>query len=189
VSTVQSDHLALLSRVVEQSAASIAAITPEQRTRSTPCADWDMRTLVTHVVEDARRFTLAAQGEKIDWSQPPQPLDGDDWAAEFGGNAQQMLDAWRAAPAERVPDAAQAITELAIHSWDLAKATGQSTAVLDDEVAEFALAYTRPLLKPEYRGAGGGGAFGEEVPVPADAPAQDRLAGWFGREPSWSPPG
>ena len=31
------------------------------------------------------------------------------------------------------------------------------------------------------------GPFGLEVPVPEDAPVYDRLAGWFGRDPGWTP--
>jgi len=30
-------------------------------------------------------------------------------------------------------------------------------------------------------------ALGAEVAVPPDAPAYDRLAGWFGRDPAWTP--
>jgi len=41
------------------------------------------------------------------------------------------------------------------------------------------------VLRPEHRGAGN--AFGAEVSVPLDAPAYERLAGWFGRDPRWSP--
>jgi len=29
--------------------------------------------------------------------------------------------------------------------------------------------------------------IGAEVPVPDDAPAYDRMAGWFGRDPGWTP--
>jgi hypothetical protein len=41
------------------------------------------------------------------------------------------------------------------------------------------------MLRPEFRGPGK--AFGVEVPVPDDAPAYERLAGWFGRNPGWMP--
>ena len=84
------------------------------------------------------------------------------------------------------PRADQQIAELATHDWDLARATGQP-AELDPALAEHALRWSRGMLRPEFRGPGK--AFGVEVPVPDDAPAYDRLAGWFGRDPSWTPPG
>ena len=36
--------------------------------------------------------------------------------------------------------------------------------------------------------ADGGEVFGEEIPVPADAPASERPAGWVGRDLHWAPP-
>jgi hypothetical protein len=51
-------------------------------------------------------------------------------------------------------------------------------------VAEHALAWARGMLRPEFRGPDRG--FGAEIPVPADAPVYDRLAGWFGRDPGWT---
>jgi uncharacterized protein (TIGR03086 family) len=77
--------------------------------------------------------------------------------------------------------------ELVIHSWDLAKATGQSTD-LDHELAERVLASMRvsPLLA---RARGKGGPVGEQQPAPAGeqqpAPAgatpADQLAAFMGR--------
>ena len=81
----------------------------------------------------------------------------------------------------------QQITELAVHDWDLARATGQDLAGLDPALAEHALAWSRGMLRPEFRGPDK--AFGVEVPVPDDAPVYDRLAGWFGRDPGWTSPG
>jgi uncharacterized protein (TIGR03086 family) len=81
----------------------------------------------------------------------------------------------------------QQITELAVHDWDLARATGQQPGGLDPALAEHALAWSRGMLRPEFRGPDK--AFGLEVPVPDDAPVYDRLAGWFGRDPGWTPPG
>ena len=105
-----------------------------------------------------------------------------------------MRAAWRAADLDRLVTgpggeaplrfrADQQITELATHDWDLAKATGQVPAELDPALAEHALRWSRGMLRPEFRGPDK--AFGVEVPVPDDAPAYDRLAGWFGRDPGW----
>jgi hypothetical protein len=66
-------------------------------------------------------------------------------------------------------------------------ATGQQLAGLDPALAEHALNWSRGMLRPEFRGPDK--AFGVEVPVPDDAPAYDRLAGWFGRDPGWTAPG
>jgi uncharacterized protein (TIGR03086 family) len=100
------------------------------------------------------------------------------------------LDSLVAGPGGEVPLRMRAdnqVTELAVHDWDLARATGQQLADLDPALAEHALAWSRGMLRPEFRGPDK--AFGVEVPVPDDAPAYDRLAGWFGRDPGWTAPG
>lgn len=77
----------------------------------------------------------------------------------------------------------QQISDLVVHGWDIAKATGQPTA-LDPELGQASLAWARENLLPELRGDEGGGyAFGPEVPVPDTAPLHDRLAAFFGRDP------
>ena len=73
----------------------------------------------------------------------------------------------------------QHLADMAVHGWDIARATGQSTD-LDTGVAQTALEWARGALKPELRGT----AFGPEVEVPASAPVYDRLAGFFGRVPA-----
>jgi len=78
------------------------------------------------------------------------------------------------------------LAELAMHAWNLVKATGQQ-ADLDPVLAEHALSWSRQILRPEFRGPGQ--AFGPEVPVSPDAPIYQRLAGWFGRDPGWTPDG
>jgi uncharacterized protein (TIGR03086 family) len=175
------DRIELLSRALDQTLRAIHSIAPEQRTLPTPCPDWDVRALVTHAIDDLEKFDVAARGEKVDWTTPPDEL-GDDWESEFRSNAYFLLETWRTAEPDVLPRADQQIAEFAMHSWDITRATGQSTD-LDPEIAEHALAWSKQMLKPEYRGAGGGGAFGPEVPVPDDAPVYDRLAGWFGRDP------
>ena len=121
---------------------------------------------------------------------------GPDWAAQFRDRAAALLAVWRAADLDQptaIPGGGQAplrgradqqIAELAMHGWDLVKATGQR-ADLDPRLAEHALAWSQRMLRPEFRGPDR--AIGAEVPVPPDAPAYDRLAGWFGRDPGWTP--
>jgi uncharacterized protein (TIGR03086 family) len=72
-----------------------------------------------------------------------------------------------------------------VHGWDLAVATGRpytpdpaAVGVCIDYAHQFAAA------APEARDS----IYGPEVPVPADAPALDRLLGLTGRDPHWTPP-
>ena len=66
----------------------------------------------------------------------------------------------------------QQITELAVHGWDLAMATGQQ-AGLDPALADHALSWARQMLRPEHRGPDR--AFGPEVPVRPDGRS---TSGW-----------
>ena len=195
--TSNADTIALLERALDQTAGLIAPIDASQAGLATPCAGWDLRALVSHLAgQDLRNFLVSARGESADWQIPADEI-GDDWAAVFRDRAESLRAAWRAADLDRLVAgpggeaplrlrADQQITELAVHDWDLAKATGQPTR-LDPALAEHALRWSRQMLRPEFRGPDK--AFGLEVPVPEDAPVYDRLAGWFGRDPGWTPGG
>ena len=69
------------------------------------------------------------------------------------------------------------LAELAVHTWDLATATGQPVDSLDPGVAERGLAFMTKTLKPEMRST----AFGPEQPAPAGASAYERIAAFAGR--------
>ena len=194
--TSDAETVALLERALDQTAGLIAAIEPGQAGLATPCAGWDVRALVSHLAgQDLRNFLVSARGGAADWMAPAEEI-GDDWAAAFGDRAGPLRAAWRAADLDRPVTgpggeaplrarADQQITELAVHDWDLARATGQVPAELDPALAEHALRWSRGMLRPEFRGPDK--AFGAEVSVADDAPVYDRLAGWFGRDPGWTP--
>ena len=189
------DTLDLLDRAVNQLDAVVARISGDQEMLPTPCAEWDVRTLLGHVIgHSIPNSIVAAAGGTPDWQASAADVQGD-WADACARAAGELLATWRAADMDRmVPSfggqaplrarADQQIAELAVHTWDLAKATDQD-AQLDAAVAEHALAWSRQMLKPEYRGAGQG--FGPEVLVASDAPSYDQLAAWFGRNPAWQP--
>lgn len=196
--TSDTDVLGLVGRALDQTGAIIAAISPRQAGLATPCPAWDVRALVRHVVgQDLRNFMVSARGETADWQLPADEL-GADWVAEFRAAAAPLMAVWQAADPDqpvtmpgggRAPlrgRADQQIAELAVHGWDLARATGQQ-ADLDQALARRALSWSQQMLRPEFRGPDK--AFGPEVAVAADAPIYQRLAGWFGRDPEWAPPG
>ena len=70
-----------------------------------------------------------------------------------------------------------------MHTWDLARASGQDVA-LDEERCARMLAGMQPI-EEMLRASG---HYGPAVPVPADAPVQDRLVAFIGRDPAWVPP-
>jgi len=194
--TSDNDTVALLERALDQTAVIIGAIGGDQATLETPCPDWDVRALVRHVIgQDLRNFIVSARGQTADWRAPADGF-GEDWVAAFRDRAGQLLEVWHAADLDQpvaMPGGGQAplgiradqqIAELAMHGWDLVKATGQH-ADMDPRLAERALGWSQRMLRPEMRGPDR--AFGAEVPVPPEAPAYDRLAGWFGRDPGWTP--
>jgi uncharacterized protein (TIGR03086 family) len=76
------------------------------------------------------------------------------------------------------------VRELAVHAWDLASAL-DTADVLDPALADVVVDRVRAALPAEPRG--GGIPFGAVVEVPDDAGPYERLVGWLGREPSWTP--
>jgi uncharacterized protein (TIGR03086 family) len=181
--------LGLLERAVEQAGGSIARVRPDQAHQPTPCTEFDVRHLVNHIVFDVRLFTAMLTGAER--GSPDVDLIDDDWAGAYRTATDALLDTWRSHGLERSLNLrfgerpatwalGQHTTNLVVHAWDVATATGQSTETFDPELARFALDWARDNLTPQLRGQ----AFGPEVTVPETAPIYDRLVGFFGRDPA-----
>jgi len=71
-----------------------------------------------------------------------------------------------------------------MHTWDLARATGQDDRLDEALCAELVdgMASIEELLRSS-------GQYGPAVPVPDGADARTRLIGFIGRDPSWRPAG
>jgi uncharacterized protein (TIGR03086 family) len=67
-----------------------------------------------------------------------------------------------------------------MHTWDLARATGQDDR-LDPDLCAAMLAGMEPI-EDILRSSG---QYGPRVAVPEDADVQDRLLAFIGRDPSW----
>jgi uncharacterized protein (TIGR03086 family) len=74
-------------------------------------------------------------------------------------------------------------TDVFMHTWDLARATGQDDR-LDADQCGMLLAGMEQF-EEAMRSSG---QYGARVAVPADAGPQTGLLGFIGRDPFWSPP-
>ena len=74
-------------------------------------------------------------------------------------------------------------TDVFLHTWDLARATGQDDR-MDPELCA-GLVEGMVGMEELMRSSG---QYGPRVPVPDDADPQTRLLGFIGRDPSWTPP-
>ncbi|GAA4724679.1 TIGR03086 family metal-binding protein [Nocardioides endophyticus] len=176
----------------------LGGISDEQLTAATPCPDFSVADLLDHLNGLALAFTLAARKAPLpDGGQPV--VDGSqlspDWRTEIPAALEQLAAAWTdpaaydgltmAGPIEMPADIAAlvALDEVVVHGWDLARATGHPYDP-DEACVLASLGFAASFEVPPGAGAG---PFGPPVPVPADAPALDRLAGATGRDPGWAP--
>ena len=186
------DLPALLDQAVTSTGKVVAGVRPDQLDAPTPCAEWDVREVLNHVIGVSVAFSHAAEGDPF--SRPDHLTDyfeGDGYAAAYDAATERLLAAWRTPGAldatvrlsfGDVPGSAAAsinFVDVLVHGWDLARATGQHPNV-DPDLAEAALEVSHDLITDQIRSAG---AFGPEVAAPAGAPAPDRLVAFLGRTP------
>jgi uncharacterized protein (TIGR03086 family) len=168
-----------LADVAERTGRLISGIAPNQWSDPTPCAEWNVRALVEHVVAGNARFAAALSG------QAGTP-DG------YADSVERVLAAFRApgvleriveVPFGRVPGMVALhlrITDVMVHGWDIARATGQQ-AEYPEHVVEQSLAFSLAAL-PAVRSDRS--PFAPPQPVDDDAPVLDRLAACLGRKVS-----
>jgi uncharacterized protein (TIGR03086 family) len=184
-----SDTTTSPDQLVQQFEQLIAGVRDEQWGAPTPCTDWNVRNLVNHVARGNRLFATALRGEPPPPAEPADVL-GDDPVAAYRAASAEMLDALRqpgamqgtvTVPFGTVP-AGVAVhlrnTELLVHGWDLARATGQAVEFPND-VVEQEMQFSRGALSQIPPGRT---PFGPSQPVADGAPAIDRLAALLGRQ-------
>lgn len=179
-----------------QQAADIASgVDASQLTGSTPCAAYDVATLVDHLVGAGWRAAALGRGESptagefphVELHDAPEQLRRAGKDADEAWSDDARLTATVTMPWGEIYTGVTLVdmylAELAAHSWDLAVATGQIDR-LDGELAARALEGARAMLKPEYRNlVEPGSPYGSEVEPPADATPTERLAAFMGRQP------
>jgi uncharacterized protein (TIGR03086 family) len=187
------DPRPLFARSLDQTEQQIAAVRPAELSNRTPCADYDVRALLGHVVGVLHK--IARVGAGADARDVPDVIDGiddDGWVDAFTrarGDAERVwvddekLDRLVTLPWATLPGrvALDGYThEFTVHSWDLAHATDR-LAELDPDLAAQALEAFPKFAPPEARS--GQGPFGPVVPMPDDPDIYTRLASYLGRRP------
>ncbi|QBR91899.1 TIGR03086 family metal-binding protein [Nocardioides euryhalodurans] len=169
------ESVTVLQRALDQAGDLVAAVHEGQLDRPTPCTDWDVRRLATHLLAAPRKFLAAAQGQDVDWSTDPAPPESG-WAEAFREAADDLVHHWHQQD-ESAGSADWMTAEFAVHGWDLARGLGRPSSGLDPDVAERALAFMSQGLTPENRGD----VFAPEQPAPEGAGPYERLAAYAGR--------
>jgi uncharacterized protein (TIGR03086 family) len=173
------DLLDLYRRASEWSS-SVASPAAKRLDAATPCEGWDVRTLFNHMVQTQRYFAGSARGEDVSLSPDPPDLVGDDPIATFDRACGDVLSTF-ADPAvidKTGPSLGIAFSDLLLHTWDLATATGQD-ATMPDGLPDAAYGLVHGKFTDEQRK----GVFAPEIPVAASASPQERLLAYTGRDP------
>ncbi len=204
------DPRATFGAAVATGTAVVAGVRPDQLDDPTPCEDMAVRDLLGHLVEVLERVAALGAGEDPFGVSAPDVPDAPDhadggWLAAWQAAAHRVQAAWSddavldrtmSLPWQQGPGRdvlAGYVSELTVHTWDLATATGQRPD-WDERVVEVALAGSmllpaegRLALFEEVSRAMGldevAVPYAEAVTVADDAPAIDRLVAWTGRDP------
>jgi uncharacterized protein (TIGR03086 family) len=157
-----------------------------------PVPGWTARDVVRHLVEWLPAFLAGGSTVRL----PTVTSVDDDPVAAWHAHVdavQALLDDPATAgltlsnqhigqlPLDRAVDQFYT-TDVFMHTWDLARATGQDDR-LDPDFCAMLLSGMEPL-EEVIRSSG---QYGARVPVEDGADAQTKLLGFIGRQPQWTP--
>lgn len=176
------------TRLADHFDAVVAAVPADRWDSPSPCEDWTVADVVSHVATTEREFLERMElpaGEVPDGAGPVEQ-----WHVARAALQAAIDDP---AVAARTYDGYFGPTtigetidtfyamDLAVHGWDVARGAGLSELEqLHPDDLVRAQSKLSDLAGDTVRSAG---IFGEPVPVPDDASEQDRFLAWTGRQP------
>ena len=183
--------------VTDQVAALLDGVDDTRVSDPTPCGHYTQAQLINHLVGLCLAFTAAARGESgphndAPPSEPAKALEPY-WRPELQHRLATLAEAWSHDSAWQGEAIAGGVTlpadvmglvalnEVAIHGWDLARATGQRYD-LDSAVIETLTAF---VGQDAHDQAAREGIYGPVVELEGDASTQDHLIALTGRDPAW----
>jgi uncharacterized protein (TIGR03086 family) len=178
------DPLVAHQRAQATFAGVLVNVTSDQLSLPTPCDEWDVQALIEHVIAGNQRVVMRAGGQVAPLSEDLGTAHRSSAeAAQDTFAGPEALTRTYQLPIGEIPGTTfieLRTSDLLVHAWDLAIATGQPTD-LDPELAEYVLGFTTQMMnRPGLRG--GGRPYGEEQPSRDERPAADRVAAFLGRK-------
>jgi uncharacterized protein (TIGR03086 family) len=154
----------------------------------TPDADWDVRQLVSHVIEEQQWAPQILAGRTAGEARARMDPLGSDLAAEWRRYSEAAMQAWTradlSAPVtlryDTMPAAdylTEQVADVVVHTWDLARAIGGDER-LDDALVEAAWS----IFEPQRATLEASGLYAAPVPTDAGMPLQSQLLALTGRD-------
>lgn len=198
--TIQNGIVALDAQAVRVSVDLAGHARSADLARPTPCADWTLHGLLSHMAAQHHGFAAAAAGDGDPARWRPRRL-GKDPVADYRASAEAVLAAFSAQgvldrrftlpefSTGPVFPARQAISfhfiDYLVHSWDVAKTLGLDVDFPPD-LLDAALPVARAAPGGQARLAPGA-AFAPAMAWPGGSPV-DQIVAILGRFPGWKPP-
>jgi len=165
----------------------VAGVREDQWSATTPCPDWDVRALVSHVIATHERVVAT-----VTESTPREVESDGDLAAQWSEASASVASAlddpalsskmisgmFADQPFESLVGRLLCADTL-FHTWDVARATGQDEH-LDPEAVKKAFEFLEPIDDAIRRPGG----FAARIAPPGDATPQTRFLNFGGRATS-----
>ncbi len=174
----------------------VAEVRPTDLSRPTPCADWDLRALLAHMIGQDHGFAAAVLADvPTDAFAPREPTPG---AHEAG--ATLVVTAFATADPDRQVLLAEFeghrfplrsvigfhLVDTLVHGWDVAATLGIEVDY-DDDLIAAGLAVAEQVPDGPARTAPGA-AFAPVLPLASTSTGWPRTLALLGRDPNWTAP-
>ena len=176
------DHRPLLIRALDIAGDWVARVGPADLDRSTPCAGWDLETLLAHCIGQNHGFAEAVQnGDAPEAAYAHRAFAAGELQAVWRRSADSLTLAFAAAPLDRIVRLAEIrrdnrfpvsvvigfqLLDTVIHTWDIASALGEPFRP-DEDLVEATLEQARRVPQVASVREGPGASFAPVVPYEA----------------------